>query len=42
MEKIKLKHNGHGDSRHAPKDTTFKEFHEANVSHRYDVRNTMC
>ncbi|MBP5470045.1 MAG: hypothetical protein J6Z11_12465 [Candidatus Riflebacteria bacterium] len=40
--KIILKHNPHGDSRHAPKDTTFMEFHEANVSHINDVRNVMC
>ena len=41
MEKIKLKHDGHGDSRHAPKDTTFEQFHEANISHILDVRAVM-
>jgi len=41
MEKIKLKHDGHGDSRHAPKDTTFEQFHEANLSHIADVRTVM-
>lgn len=39
--KIKLKHDGHGDSRHAPKDTTFEQFHEANLSHIADVRAVM-
>ena len=37
MEKIKLKHDGHGDTRTAPKDTTFEEFRQANSSHRTDV-----
>ena len=41
MEKIKLKHDGHGDSRHAPKDTTFEQFQEANLSHISDVRSVM-
>ncbi len=41
QEKIKLKHDPHGDSRHAPKDTTFEQFHEANVSHIHDVQAVM-
>jgi len=41
QEKIKLKHDPHGDSRHAPKDTTFEQFHEANVSHIHDVQSVM-
>ena len=40
-ERIKLKRNGCGDSRHAPKDTTFEQFHEANLSHITDVQNVM-
>jgi hypothetical protein len=41
QEKIKLKRNPHGDSRHAPKDTTFEQFHEANISHIHDVQQVM-
>jgi hypothetical protein len=40
-EKITLKHNGCGDTRNAPKDTTFEQFHEANISHILDVRAVM-
>lgn len=40
-DKIKLKKDPHGDSRHAPKDTTFEQFHEANLNHINDVRNVM-
>ena len=40
-EKIKLKKDPHGDSRHAPKDTTYEQFHEANVSHISDVQRVM-
>lgn len=40
-EKIKLIHDPHGDSRHAPKDTTFDEFHLANLRHIEDVRNVL-
>jgi len=41
QEKIKLKRDPHGDSRHAPKDTTFEQFHEANVLHIHDVQSVM-
>lgn len=41
MSKIKLKHDGHGDSRHAPKDTTFEQFHQANLNHINDVQRVM-
>lgn len=41
-EKIKIKRDAHGDSRHAPKDTTFEQFHEANLSHIKDVQNVMA
>ncbi len=41
LEKIKIKKDSHGDSRHAPKDTTFEQFHEANISHIKDVQNVM-
>ena len=41
MNKIKLKHNPYGDSRHAPKNTTFKQFHSANISHIKDVKRVM-
>ena len=41
MEKIKIKHNGYGDTRSAPKDTTFEQFHEANMSHISDVDRVM-
>lgn len=41
IKKIKLKYDPHGDSRHAPKDTTFEQFHEANVSHIHDVQQVM-
>lgn len=41
MKKIILKHNGCGDTRNAPKDTTFKQFHEANLSHIKDVKSVM-
>lgn len=40
-EKIKLIKDPHGDSRHAPKDTTFEEFHLANVRHISDVRHVL-
>jgi len=39
--KIKLKYDPHGDSRHAPKDTTFEEFHQANISHISDVQRVL-
>lgn len=41
-EKIKIKKDAHGDSRHAPKDTTFEQFHEANLSHIKDVQSVMA
>jgi len=41
MRKIKLKHNGCGDTRNAPKDTTFEQFHEANLSHIKEVKSVM-
>lgn len=41
MKKIKIKHNPNGDTRTAPKDITFEQFHEANVSHRQDVLQVM-
>ena len=40
-DKIKLIHDPHGDSRHAPKDTTFNEFHLANTRHIRDVYNVL-
>ena len=40
-EKIVLTPDNHGDSRHAPKDTTFEQFHQANLNHIRDVRNVM-
>ena len=39
--KIKLTKDNHGDSRHAPKDTTREQFHQANLNHIHDVRNVM-
>ena len=33
--------DNHGDSRHAPKDTTREQFHQANLNHIYDVREVM-
>ena len=39
--KIKLTKNSHGDSRTAPKDTTFEDFHQANLDHVNDVKNVM-
>ena len=42
MEKIVLKRDSHGDSRQAPKDTTFEQFHEANISHISDVQRVMA
>ena len=41
MSKIKLIKDPHGDSRHAPKDTTFAQFHQANINHVVDVQNVM-
>ena len=41
MNKLKLKHSPYGDSRTAPADTTFEQFHEANLSHIKDVQNIM-
>ena len=41
MEKIKLKHSPYGDTRNAPKNTTFEQFHRANISHILDVRAVM-
>ena len=41
MEKIKLTKDNHGDTRNAPKDTTRKQFHQANLNHKKDVENTM-
>ena len=41
MEKITLKRNSCGDTRTAPKDVTFMQFHKANVSHIADVKNVM-
>lgn len=42
MEKIKLFKDNHGDSRHAPKDTTRKQFHQANINHKKDVKNVLA
>ena len=39
--KVKITKNTHGDSRHAPKDTTFEQFHQANLSHIKDVKSVM-
>ena len=41
MEKVKLIKDPHGDSRHASKDTTFEEFHLANVRHISDVKRVL-
>ena len=41
MNKIKIIKNPHGDTRHAPKDTTFAEFHQANFDHILDVQAVM-
>lgn len=41
MDRIKLKHDPHGDNRHAPADTTFEQFHQANLSHIKDVQDVM-
>ena len=38
---IKIKHNPNGDTRSAPKDITFEQFHEANISHISDVDTVM-
>ena len=40
-KKIKIIKDPHGDSRHAPKDTTFEQFHQANLSHINDVKQVM-
>ena len=40
-KRIILKHDSHGDSRYAPKDTTFEQFHQANLSHINDVQKVM-
>lgn len=40
-KKIKISKNSYGDTRHAPKDTTFKQFHKANVEHIEDVKSVM-
>ena len=41
MGKIKIKRNPNGDTRTAPKDITFEQFHEANLSHIRDVGEIM-
>ena len=41
MEKIKITKCTYGDSRHAPKNTTFEQFHLANINHIKDVHNVM-
>lgn len=38
---IKISKNKYGDTRHAPKDTTFEQFHKANIEHIEDVKNVM-
>ena len=40
--KVKITKDNHGDSRHAPKDTTREQFHQANLNHKKDVENTMA
>lgn len=39
--KIKIKKNPNGDTRTAPKDISFEQFHKANLSHVDDVRAIM-
>lgn len=38
---IFIRKNPYGDSRHAPKDTTYHQFHRANVCHIEDIRNVL-
>lgn len=38
---IFLTKDSHGDSRHAPKDTTREQFHQANLNHINDVREVI-
>lgn len=38
---IKIKKNPNGDTRTAPKDISFEQFHEANISHISDVDRVM-
>ena len=40
-DRILITPDNHGDSRHAPKDTTREQFHQANLNHIRDVRNVM-
>ena len=41
MDKIIIKQNPNGDTRTAPKDITFGQFHTANISHINDVQRVM-
>ena len=41
MSMIELHKNPNGDTRTAPKDVTFEEFHKANDTHRCDVAKVM-
>lgn len=41
MEKIIIKPNPNGDTRHAPKNVTFEQFREANKEHITDVGKVM-
>lgn len=41
LSKITIRKNPNGDTRTAPKNITFEQFHEANVSHMKDVKTVM-
>lgn len=41
-KKVMIKHNPYGDTRTAPKDTTYKQFQKANSRHIKEVDQVLC